>query len=190
MSHQSQLLKVKNVIVVLGLAIVASGGGCGSSRASGPDGAAGASGSGGGAGDGAGGSGGAAGTSDGSAGAGGGSDGGARDAAGGADGGIACGDLTCSTGQVCVHQHCGNVAAVCLPVPDGGQCPAGFGQVASCGPATGPGCTPPPCVEPAPRCTNVPASCGGTPTCACLPVTICNASNCFSVHDDQVNCAS
>jgi hypothetical protein len=53
---------------------------------------------------------------------------------------------------------------------------------------------PPPCTPPAPFCADVPASCSGTPTCGCLPSSICDTpggqfgGSCAGVNNRQVVC--
>jgi hypothetical protein len=47
--------------------------------------------------------------------------------------------------------------------------------------------------QPAPFCADVPAACGGTPTCACLPFTICQPGGqaggvCINVDSRVVSC--
>jgi hypothetical protein len=156
-------------------------GGCGSST-SGGDG-----------GDGAGGSGGAAGAAGSAGHEGGGASGTGGQAGGGAGGSGGCGGLTCSSTQVCVHPSCGGAAPQCVAVPAQG-CPSGWAPVTLCTYASGgsgPGCLPPPCTPPPAFCADVPAACGGTPTCACLGGTICRGNGaCGFVSGDQVGCLS
>jgi hypothetical protein len=136
------------------------------------------------AGNGAAGAGGGAAGADGGAG---GLDAGADASSGGIDGGVACGiGARCGSDQVCVHPLCGG-SAVCIPLSDGGLCPDGFVFTSSCGPGVGPGCVPTPCTPPPPSCVTIQPSCGGVPTCACLPGA-CSPSACVSVDDGQVTC--
>jgi hypothetical protein len=123
-------------------------------------------------------------------------------AAGGCGGGsggksAACGSITCRGDQVCVQPSCGGGIAVCIPLGDAGQCPDGYVETAQCSPtSSGPGCVPPPCDPPPPKCVDVPAACSGAPTCGCLPNDVCNQSNgqyggfCTSVSNGQVLCLS
>jgi hypothetical protein len=85
---------------------------------------------------------------------------------------IPCGSETCGPTQVCVrpNSQCG-AAPPCDPLPDGGTCPPGL--VACTNPGTGrAGCTYS-CEPPAPYCLDVPPSCAGQPTCACLEPRDC-----------------
>jgi len=95
-----------------------------------------------------------------------GSDGGSVDAAGDA-GGQSCGNSTCHSGQACVLILPG-VIPQCLPLPDGGSCPAGLVQTAYCGggylPPSSPGCTQP---APTPACVDVPNGCSDPCDCIC-----------------------
>src|SRR5450631_1036695 len=105
--------------------------------------------------------------------------GGAGAGAGGGAGsnGTLCGTSPCPNNQVCVHPSCGGGTLVCDPLPDGGQCPTGWTYHALCSLTagrSGSGCQPPPCTPAAPFCADVPAACGGTPTCTCLPSNICD----------------
>jgi hypothetical protein len=79
-------------------------------------------------------------------------------------GSFACGDATCTPGQLCVHPCCGGAAPSCLmPLPEAGTCPNNLVKVSDC-PGTGrPGCMPPPCTPPAPFCLDAnqcPNACG------------------------------
>ena len=95
-----------------------------------------------------------------------GADGGFVDAARDA-GGPSCGNSTCHSGQACVLILPGMVPP-CQPLPDGGSCPAGLVQTASCGggylPPFSPGCTQP---APTPACVDVPDGCSGLCDCLC-----------------------
>jgi len=82
-----------------------------------------------------------------------------------AQGSIPCGKALCTATQVCV-QHgstCG-VPPPCSPMGDASACPAGTVSCTNPGGQTGcmPNC------HPEPQCWDIPASCNGTPTCACL----------------------
>jgi hypothetical protein len=105
----------------------------------------------------------------------------------GSDGGHACGGSTCLADQVCVRPSCGGgTPPMCDPgLVDGGQCPLGWTYQSRCpmGYGTVPGCAPPPCSPPAPFCADVPASCGGKPSCDCLPPDVCKGGgSCGSVY--------
>jgi hypothetical protein len=113
------------------------------------------------------------------------SDGAIADVAG--DSGHACGASTCRSDQVCVHPSCGGgTPPMCLEHADGGQCPSGWTYQPFCsgGLTVGPGCVPPSsCTPQTPFCADVPASCGGRPSCTCLPANICNGNgSCGSVY--------
>jgi hypothetical protein len=84
---------------------------------------------------------------------------------------ISCGAMTCAPAQLCVRpgSQCGTPPP-CTPAPDGGPCPAGL---VSCNGPGGPGCTYG-CSPPSPYCLDVPASCHGLPTCACLQTNDCS----------------
>jgi hypothetical protein len=103
---------------------------------------------------------------------------------GDATGPIACGAQTCSDLQVCVYPVAGGVA-VCES-NDAATCPSGWTPCSAAG-STGTvtGCTPP---SPPPYCLNIPAACGGTPTCACLGSNVCNGEMCVGVRNGQVSC--
>jgi hypothetical protein len=115
----------------------------------------------------------------GTGGAGAGAGGGAGAGAGGGAGsnGTLCGTSPCPNNQICVHPSCGGGTLVCDRLPDGGQCAAGWTYHALCSLSSGgsgSGCQPPPCTPAAQFCADVPAACGGTPTCTCLPSNICD----------------
>src|SRR5436190_1245527 len=58
-------------------------------------------------------------------------------------------------------------------------------------PGPGPGCEPPPCTPPAPYCFTVPASCGTTVTCSCLPANVCQGGgSCGLISGGEVLCLS
>jgi hypothetical protein len=94
---------------------------------------------------------------------------------------IGCGALTCGPSQVCVRpgSQCG-VRPPCMPAPDGGPCPIGLvsctdgslqrGCMINCAPD--------------PYCLDVPASCRGVPSCACLQPSRC--SYCLGVSMGRV----
>jgi len=111
----------------------------------------------------------------------------------GGSGGVPCaGSSTpCTAGQVCVHQTCGGPAAVCTPLPDGGQCASGWTRVDQCASGIGPGCEPPPCEPPPPHCADVPVACAGTPSCGCLTIGVCQGNGaCLIVSGSQVTCGT
>lgn len=188
-----------SAIVISGIAVLTS---CGSSlggpNGAGGSGGGGASGTGGETGGGTGGmttggSGGTAGGSGGHGGAGGrgGAPGTGGAQAGGKGGGAApCGTQTCASNEICIQPGCGGGVAVCDPVADGGQCPAGW-TLTLCAGGTGRlGCTPGPCTPPAPFCAPLPASCAGAPNCICLPFDVCgqNGGQCSGIRDRTVMC--
>lgn len=179
------MLTLTRPSVILVLAIAACGGGSGAKDGGGGAGTGGSGGSG------AGGSG-AGGTSTGGSGVG----GSAGSGTGGTGGGAACGGVTCASNQVCTHPSCGGGIAVCIPLGDAGQCPQGYTMTAQCSSGSGPGCIPPPCTPPAPRCVDVAPACLGTPTCGCLPSNVCEQPNgqyggtCASVSNGSVFCLS
>jgi len=106
----------------------------------------------------------------------------APDTAGGGDGGIACGTTTCGPSQLCLIEcsPCG-AAPVCEPAgsADAGACPAGF--VACTTAQNQPGCERD-CRPPPPRCIDIPAGCGPTPTCACFG----GPGGCVAVQEGRV----
>jgi hypothetical protein len=110
--------------------------------------------------------------------------------------GVPCGGATCRADQVCVHPSCGGGVQVCLPLGDAGQCPSGWVMTDQCSSGSGPGCVPPVCDPPPPRCADVPAACSGAPTCSCLPSSVCTQSNgqnggsCGFVSEANVICGS
>jgi len=163
-------------------------GGCPGVACPPPDGGAGASGSGGTSGSGGAGGRGGSGGNAGHGGSGGGT--------GGTGGVKACGTHLCTTGEICVHPSCGGIALPCVPLPDGGQCPSGYTYSSFCAtfgstPGSGPGCQPPPCTPPAPYCLAVPASCGTSVTCSCLPANVCQGGGaCVLVSGGEVLCLS
>jgi hypothetical protein len=110
------------------------------------------------------------------------------------DGGHACGSSTCRANQVCVHPSCGGgTAPMCFVAPnDAGQCPQGSTYQPHCAPTFGPGCLPAPCVPAPPFCADIPASCGGHPSCVCLPPNVCNGGGSCGLVDstDAVICGS
>jgi hypothetical protein len=109
----------------------------------------------------------------------------------GSDGGV-CGAVWCTGDQLCVTPSCGGAPPQCIGVPTGG-CPSGWTLVGRC-PDPGldvPGCMAPVCTPPPPFCTDIPVACDGTPSCSCLPATICGGGGgCGSVAGNQVSCAS
>jgi hypothetical protein len=167
----------RGVTLVLLLAAAA----CGSTTHGTDDGGGGSNAGGAGGSSGGGGSGGAAGA------------GGHGGGSGGTGGSALCGSRACTSSELCVHPSCGGAAPLCMPVPDGGQCPTGwtYKQVCNTTPAPGPGCEAPPCTPPAAFCVTRPASCGATPTCSCLPINVCNGSGaCGLVSGGDVLCLS
>ena len=112
---------------------------------------------------------------------------GPSDGAAASDGGPACGASTCRSDQVCVHPSCGGgTPPMCEEPSDGGQCPAGWTYQPNCvgGFIGGAGCVPPSsCTPQSPFCADVPASCGGRPSCTCLPADVCKGNgSCGSVY--------
>jgi hypothetical protein len=196
-------------IIFLGLGVLGScgsslggadgRGGAGGAGASG-SGGAGAGGATGGAGGtatgGSGGTGGSAGAVGGAAGTGGaggsaGSSGAGGSHTGGHGGGAGpCGTQSCASNEVCIHPGCGGGVAVCDPLPDGGQCPSGWTQSFCPAPAGRIGCVPGPCTPPAPFCAPLPASCGGSVSCTCLPQNVCgqNGGQCSWIQNGIVMC--
>ena len=122
--------------------------------------------------------------------------GGSGGGAGGTGGATVCGTRACTIGEICVRPSCGGTALPCIPVPDGGQCPSGYTYRSFCAnvgtaPGPGPGCEPPPCTPPAPYCFTVPASCGTTVTCSCLPANVCQGGgSCGLISGGEVLCLS
>lgn len=111
--------------------------------------------------------------------------------AGGKGGSAApCGTQTCTTDEVCVRPGCGGGVVVCDPLPDGGHCPQGWTESLCPAPYGRYGCVPGPCTPPAPFCAPLPASCGGTPTCICLPPDVCgpNGGTCSGILSGGVWC--
>jgi len=113
---------------------------------------------------------------------------------GGAGGSALCGARACTTGELCVHPSCGGAPPVCNPLPDGGECPAGWMARQSCtfgGGVAGPVCEAPPCTPPAAYCITPPAACGGNPSCACLPRDVCQGGGaCSIISGGEVLCVS
>jgi hypothetical protein len=123
-------------------------------------------------------------------GGGGNSDGGAAGQAG-----ISCGSTSpCTNGQICVHPSCGGGVAVCEKLPAGGQCPSDWTYTGNCATGVGPGCIPPPCTPPAPFCAEVPAVCSGTPSCGCVPASLCQQNggtgSCQFANSTEIMCGS
>jgi hypothetical protein len=122
--------------------------------------------------------------------------GGQGGAIGGAGGhGTPCGSgAPCSTGQICVRPSCGGGVAVCEKLPDGGQCPSGWTYTGNCATGVGPGCIPPPCTPPPPFCADLPAACSGTPSCVCIPTSLCQENGgtggCQFVTSTELMCGS
>lgn len=118
----------------------------------------------------------------------------AEDARPGADA-LACGGQTCGEGQICVYEFCGGGPVSCLPVGDGGACSDGWTyQDFGCpgtgiSGAAGPGCFPPPCTSPPPRCADRPSGCGPTLTCFCIPPSTCDGISCAMTSGRTVTCA-
>lgn len=112
---------------------------------------------------------------------------------GGTGGAAACGARACTSSELCVHPSCGGTAPQCNPLPDAGQCPTGWTYRAFCNtaPTPGPGCEAPPCTPPSPYCITRPASCGTTPTCSCLPASVCQGGGaCGLISQGEVLCVS
>ena len=83
----------------------------------------------------------------------------------------------------------GHAADVPRALRAGGHRPAGWTRTnllcVEVGFIGGPGCVPPPssCTPQSPFCADVPASCGGRPSCTCLPADICKGNgSCGSVY--------
>jgi hypothetical protein len=110
--------------------------------------------------------------------------------------GLTCGDQTCGDGQVCVFEFCGGGPVQCVAPGDGGQCENGWQyRVADCpgtGPngASGPGCFPPSCQNPPPRCADRPAGCGDTLSCSCITPAVCGSPACAMTSGRTVTCAN
>jgi hypothetical protein len=119
---------------------------------------------------------------------------GGRGGSGGASGGggsALCGARACTSGELCVHPSCGGAPLPCNPVPDGGECPAGWIMRAFCPSTGGAGCEPPPCTPPTSYCLTPPASCGATPSCSCLPANVCQGGgSCSIISRGEVLCVS
>jgi hypothetical protein len=93
-------------------------------------------------------------------------------------GGLACGSITCGSGQLCIQPSCGGGVSSCTPTDDAGSCPAGWSYTATCtigGIRPGPGCTPPACTSPPGFCIDIPSACGTHPSCTCLPFDVCGS---------------
>jgi hypothetical protein len=109
--------------------------------------------------------------------------------------GVPCGGVNCRADQVCVHPTCGGVQ-VCDPLGDAGQCPSGWVMTNQCPTSGGPGCIPPACDPPPPKCVDTPAACSGAPMCSCLPADVCTQTNgqsggsCAFVSEANVVCLS
>jgi hypothetical protein len=109
----------------------------------------------------------------------GGSHGGGSTGNGGSTAFPACGTQTCTSNQICVHPSCGGgIAPACIMLNDGGLCPSGWTYSSFCNNllSSGPGCRPPPCVNPPAFCASIPAGCGNAITCGCLPTNVCSGS--------------
>jgi len=106
------------------------------------------------------------------------------------DAGFACGTQACTAAQACVYSY-GGTPANCSPTNDAGGCPVGFTYSTSCpNLANRPGCNAA-ARPPAPvGCIDIPASCGVTPTCACLPATACpgGTDSCQSATAHSIIC--
>jgi hypothetical protein len=95
----------------------------------------------------------------------------------------------CAANQVCVHPwNCGGTSPGCVAVTDAAACQAGWTFETNCGPlvSSGPGCKPPPCVNPPPSCVDVPSGCSSNLTCGCLN-SLCE-SVCSTVQGHDVMC--
>jgi hypothetical protein len=102
-------------------------------------------------------------------------------------GGGQCGAQTCGADQVCVNPCCTGPLVACLPANDGGCDPGS--HVGRCNDDAGTqtiGCTNS-CVPPQPTCMPLPMTCGGTPSCTCLP-NACTMGNCVVDQQHQVQC--
>ena len=104
----------------------------------------------------------------------------------------ACGAATCAAGQLCVVPGCTPVPGEeCVhDVSDGGAqvCPPGTqrepGFDADC--AQGDFACVSACPPPMPFCVDLPAACGGVPTCACLGSNPCAPSNSGACRDMDI----
>jgi hypothetical protein len=86
-----------------------------------------------------------------------------KDVAPDTSGTYACGTNQCQSGEICVHPCCGGAPPPCVPLDDGGTCPAGY-TMNYCGNLATNGCVPPPCTPPPPYCSpgNQPHACTAT----------------------------
>jgi hypothetical protein len=115
--------------------------------------------------------------------------GGSSDAAADASG-TPCGAQTCTSSQLCVYARGGGPAS-CSPTNDAGACPNGSTYMATCtNLGNQPGCVND--VESPISCVDTPASCGATPSCACLPSTVCpvGTGTCQMVAGSSITCAN
>jgi hypothetical protein len=95
----------------------------------------------------------------------------------------------CAANQVCVHPwNCGGTQPTCVAATDAAACQAGWTFESNCLllSGSGPGCKPPPCVNPPPSCADVPSACSGSLTCGCLN-NLCQ-SVCSTVQGRDVMC--
>ncbi|HVU02690.1 MAG TPA: hypothetical protein VHE30_13105 [Polyangiaceae bacterium] len=104
-----------------------------------------------------------------------------------------CGGSTCGAAELCIHPptSVGGPAPECVPPVDGGACPPGTAYQAFCvGSASG-GCVQV-YVPPPPYCAGIPAGCGATVDCSCIPQNLCGggADFCQSVEGHTVTCVN
>jgi hypothetical protein len=102
---------------------------------------------------------------------------------------LVCNGVLCQPTDVCVYYAVpGGPAPRCEPLSDGGTCPPGT-TMGVCPEMGAPGC-----VEvreaPPPQCVPLPAACGNTPNCQCLPADICGGpvGECSGVTSFVVDC--
>jgi hypothetical protein len=95
--------------------------------------------------------------------------------------GGACGDKTCTAGQLCVRQY--TTGGACLnPCSDGGACPSGMKCDGFC------------CIKDPPiysySCINVPPSCAAALSCATCGTDLCTGGcgSCESIDGNTVTC--
>ena len=113
------------------------------------------------------------------------------------DGGsTVCGSSVCTATQLCIRPYCGGgIPPRCQAVGDGGTCPPNYTYSSLCtsmAGMTGPGCQPPPCVNPPPFCLDVPVTCSAQLTCTCLPQNICGTGGgmCMMISGSIVQCGA
>jgi len=102
-----------------------------------------------------------------------------------------CGTTRCKANELCVYPptSVGGPAPQCVPALDGGACPPGT-HPAFCVNGSGD------CIEtyvpPPPHCATIPAACGYTIDCSCIPQDLCGggADFCQSVEGHAVTCVN